>query len=667
MAEATERGASPKLTATLRTPAAPPTAPPPPAKAVTWRSVLIGFGLVPCNALWIVNSEVVRYAGHPTTTSLFFNVVFCVAVLVALNAFLKRYWPRAAFTQGELLVVYTILSLGSAMVGHDMMQVLLAAIAHPYQYATPENRWPTLFLDVLPRALMMDDKEVLRGYFYGNTSLYQGWIILAWLRPVLLWTGFFTVLAYMMMCLNTIWRKQWTENERLSFPIVELPLQMTDEHFTLFRSKAMWAGFILAGGIDLVNTISRNYPAFPHVPIRDIDLAQHITERPWNAIGSTPLNFFPFVIGIGYLLPLDLSFSCWFFQLFWKAQRVMTSAYGWGDGRPDFPYIPEQSAGAYVGVAVFVVWVSRHYLREVFRKAFGQRSELDDSREAMSYRHAVFGFLGGMIAVVLFSIFAGMTPWIAVAFMGIYMLLSVCITRMRAELGSPAHDLHHAGPNVLLTEIIGPQDLSRSTLASFAVFGGFNRAYRSHPMPHQIEGLKVAQLTGIRMRPFVVIMLLATLWGTLCAFWALLHVYYDLGAATAKITLPNLVFGWEPYRWLERQMKSPRPIRDPLSTWFMAGGLGFSLFLTAMRGQFLWWPFHPVGLAVSSSWAMNYMWFPLALAWVAKACILRATGLRGYRAALPFFLGLILGEFVIGSLCNLAGLFWGLEIYRFWG
>jgi len=91
-----------------------------------------------------------------------------------------------------------------------------------------------------------------------------------------------------------------------------------------------------------------------------------------------------------------------------------------------------------------------------------------------------------------------------------------------------------------------------------------------------------------------------------------------------------------------------------------------SLFLTAMRGQFLWWPFHPVGLAVSSSWAMQLMWFSLLIAWMAKLAIMRG-GLRAYRAALPFFLGLILGEFVVGSATNIAGLLLGFELYRFWG
>ncbi|MCS7310914.1 MAG: hypothetical protein NZ741_11905, partial [Armatimonadetes bacterium] len=45
-------------------------------KAVTWRSVLIGVFLVPLNAYWVVQMEVIRYSTHPTTISLFFNVVF---------------------------------------------------------------------------------------------------------------------------------------------------------------------------------------------------------------------------------------------------------------------------------------------------------------------------------------------------------------------------------------------------------------------------------------------------------------------------------------------------------------------------------------------------------------------------------------------------------------
>ncbi|MBI3911207.1 MAG: hypothetical protein HY320_09775, partial [Armatimonadetes bacterium] len=47
--------------------------------------------------------------------------------------------------------------------------------------------------------------------------------------------------------------------------------------------------------------------------------------------------------------------------------------------------------------------------------------------------------------------------------------------------------------------------------------------------------------------------------------------------------------------------------------------------------------------------------------------ILRGAGLRGYRNALPLFLGLILGEFIVGSICNLLGLAFNFQLYRFWG
>jgi hypothetical protein len=643
--------------------------PPQPAapRLITARAVVLGFLLVPLNSLWIVYSEVVRYAAHPTTTSLFFNVVFTVCALVALNALLKRYAPRLAFQQGELLLIYTILSLGTAMVGHDLMQVLVSAIAYPFRFATPENRWQALFMEYLPQHLMVSDPEALKGMWVGGSSLYRPEILWAWSRPILLWSAFFSVLLWVMLCLNVVWRKQWTENERLSFPIVELPLRMTDESFSLFRNRLMWIGFALAGGIDLLNTIAMNYPSIPRVPIRDINLQQMIVDRPWTAMGSVPLQFLPFVVGIGFLLPLDLLFSSWFFFFFWKLQAVGTAAWGLNDGRPNFPYIPEQAAGAYLGVAVFVLWVSRYYLRQVLRKAWGKRSDLDDSREPLTYRTALLGAAGGIMVLAAFAVWSGVTPWIAATFFLIYFLLSISVGRMRAELGSPAHDLHYAGPDHLLAVTIGPRDIPKPTLAFFAVSWGFNRAYRTHPMPHQMEGFKLASLTHRQVRPLLWIMLAAGVWGCLCAFWALLHVYYQVGAATAHVHEVPQIFGREPWQRLARQTTPPGPMRDPAQTWFILGGLALSLCLTAMRGQFLWWPFHPVGLAVSSSWAMGYMWCPLMLAWVFKFAILRGGGLRAYRDALPLFLGLILGEFLVGGLCNLGGLLFRFELYRFWG
>ena len=59
-------------------------------------------------------------------------------------------------------------------------------------------------------------------------------------------------------------------------------------------------------------------------------------------------------------------------------------------------------------------------------------------------------------------------------------------------------------------------------------------------MPHQLEGFRLGNQSGVSLRPFLWVMLAAGIWGTLCAFWALLHVYYSLGAATAKMAVPGV-------------------------------------------------------------------------------------------------------------------------------
>ena len=84
-------------------------------KAVTWRSVLAAFILLPINAYWVVQMEVVRYSAHPTTISLFFNLIFAILVLTLLNRIVERHLPRFALTRAELLFIYAVLAIGSCL------------------------------------------------------------------------------------------------------------------------------------------------------------------------------------------------------------------------------------------------------------------------------------------------------------------------------------------------------------------------------------------------------------------------------------------------------------------------------------------------------------------------------------------------------------------------
>jgi hypothetical protein len=243
----------------------------------------------------------------------------------------------------------------------------------------------------------------------------------------------------------------------------------------------------------------------------------------------------------------------------------------------------------------------------------------------------------------------------------IYFALAVAITRMRAELGTPIHDLHFTGPDWIMAEGFGTRHLEPRTLTSFAMYFWFNRAYRGHPMPHQLEGFKLAEQSRSAQRPWFWALMLAGVVGALAGFWAMLHLMYDYGA-TAKSAG---TFGSEAYRTLEGWLKNPQPSNDTATRAILVGA-GTAFFLQGMRVRFPWWPFHPLGYAVTSSWEINLVWMPLFIAWALKVVLLRYTGLPGFRRSMPFFFGLILGQFVIGSIWNIWGIAMELPTYQFW-
>ena len=114
-------------------------------------------------------------------------------------------------------------------------------------------------------------------------------------------------------------------------------------------------------------------------------------------------------------------------------------------------------------------------------------------------------------------------------------------------------------------------------------------------------------------------------------------------------------------------VKSPTsPVQQGNVRAAIAGGLFLTLALNAIRMRVGWFPFHPVGYAVSGSWSLALLWLPLLIAWIIKSLLLRYGGLKAYRQALPFFLGIILGECVIGSLWMLIGIAFNIPTYAFW-
>ena len=62
----------------------------------------------------------------------------------------------------------------------------------------------------------------------------------------------------------------------------------------------------------------------------------------------------------------------------------------------------------------------------------------------------------------------GMSFWIIIVYFAIWFAIAIAITRLRAELGSPVHDLHFIGPDEMLPRLLGIRRLGAVNLTGFA-------------------------------------------------------------------------------------------------------------------------------------------------------------------------------------------------------
>ena len=626
------------------------------------RPVLIATILIPLNSYWIAYQEVAWYA-RLTYVVPFPNVIFTIFLLTAFNTLLSRI-SKSALTHGELLVIYILLSIASAISNNLMLAEVIPSFGYAHWYATPENEWKEIIWKHLPAWLTVNDKDILRGYYEGDSSLYSMRTIRTWLSPVLAWSSFTFVMVFVMLCLSAVLRRQWTESERLTYPTIRLPLEMTSPKSGFFGNRLMWTGFAVAGGICLINGLSVLYPSIPQIPVKRRSINHYFTTKPWNAMGGLHIGFYPFIIGIGFLMPLDLAFSCWALFLFRKFQRILISIAGLTN-IPGFPFFKEQESGSVIGLCIAAIWVGKghfkHALISVFRK-----SAVDDANEAMRYRTAILGIIVGFIFLVVFSVRIGMSAWAALTFFGIYYAISITITRVRAELGYPVHAFEPIHANEILPNTLGSRQFNPGDLTGFALYAWFNRAYSSHPMPNQLEAFKLTDSTpAIRRRQLSGFMMLAAFCGIFACFWAYLDIYHKHGAMSGFGDWPNLWYGNGTYRLLAHWLTYPSQINYGSAGFIGVGALSV-LLLAMMRLRFFWWPFHPLGYVISLSYWINYMWVCLLISSVLKWIIAKYGGLKLYRRMSYFFLGLVLGDFVIGSLWLIYGILLNTTVYVFW-
>ncbi|MEO2003879.1 MAG: DUF6785 family protein, partial [Candidatus Poribacteria bacterium] len=608
-------------------------------------------------AFWTQHSELVIDSPsfnsiHPSVAGFF--AIICIALFV--NPALRRVRRQWALSQRELLIVYSIMIVVGPVVSIGGVHFLLGTLIAPYYYATPENEYVELFHRFIPSWFGPKESEAIRHFYEGSEGAGVPWSL--WVRPLVLWSLFLLAVYGMFVCMSVIIRKQWVDREKLTFPLVHLPLEMTRgpedgrSFNAFFRNPLMWMGFAIPVVIHGMNGTHTYFPQFPEIQYRHISLRGMFTDAPWNKVGRIELSFYPCIIGFAYILTLDLSFSVAFFYVLQKIQLIGGAATGLSarGALARFPFIEEQGAGAFIVIALSGLIFAGAHLRDVGRRAVFKAPDVDDSGEPLPYRWAVVGYAGCLTFLVVWSLAAGMTLGVAAVFFLLFSLFSLSLTRIRVQAGLGS--VH--GPMTvqdLMLGVGGPQFFggpNLTVLGHYFFMTGEMRGVMS-VMPSHMEGYRLAESARINPRKLVLGVMLGTTIGLALAHFAALRTIYDYGG--------NILNSWRvrdmparPWKDLRLSLANPQPV-DWVGLQFVGVGGLITLLLTFLRLKFVWWPFHPVGYAAAyTGRTIHWFWFTLLLGCGLKYLALKHGGPKTYRAFLPFFLGLILGDFFMGGL-----------------
>ena len=632
--------------------------------AFSLRVLMIAPFLMIANAWWITEIEYISYSDNCTTQALYFNAIALLLIMLGINAFLRKVRPKWVFSLSEMVSLYVITVIASNLAGHDQLQILFTTITYLSRHVPANASWTTKILPHVPTHLIVSDKEAVSALYQGNSTLYRWDHVQPWLAPLGWWTLFTMMSVWTMLCLVSIFRKQW-DAERLNYPIAEIPIEILSDTKSLFSSRLLWIGVVIGATGQIVNMIHSLLPELPSLPI-GVQLFK--TESfPWSAAGSIPICSFPFAYGLGFLLPTQLGFSVWFFMFFSRAELIGAATMGYTDWGK-FPYISQQGVGAIFGMFATILFAAKSHLKLVWQIATRPISEnknassSPDFEEPMSYRLAVFGLIAGAVGMASFAVAAGMRLPTALLFLGILFVIVIVVARLRAELGLPTFELYQVGADQVMQRVAGTNSWTPNELTVMTLFFWMTRTHRQLPMQNHADAMRLGHRTGTSLSSLTKLILLASFFGTVVAFWAFLHSTYSVGLESAKFRGPaGWAFGQDPWGRLEGWLSSPqKPDTGALGAYVF--GCLFSLFLAGMRARFVWWPFHPAGYLVAGSFGLFRLWLPIFVSWFCKVMILRYGGLRAYKTALPFFIGLILGEFSAGFLRTVLDLTFHLHL-----
>jgi hypothetical protein len=626
---------------------------------VTGRAAALGLLLVAGFAFLIPYLSDVKdgpdLGSRPISQAAFLSLLL---LLGPVNGLLLWRARRAALTRREILSVYAIVSAaaGISTVGYATF-VAVMATASQY-FASPENRWVELVQPYVAPWMTVNDPEAVRWLWEGipaHVAIPWG----AWRAPMLSWGAIGLCLFTGLFCLMALMRRDWIENQRLVFPLAQIPLEAVGTRGTpgtaLLQQPLLWAGFAVAFLHGMLGLLNRYFPAIPYLAMEwPIGRAFSVDVVPWGVLNAIQFNLNWASIGVMCLLPVEVSLSLWLFHLLYYAAAVVLSAMGY-IGRGEFGYnagaFGYQTGGALVGFGAFVLWQSRRTIAAAARTWWRPRQAERDPLELLAPRYALLGLAVSTAGICLLARAAGVQLPRLLVLLFMFYTTAISLTRVVAAAGTNHVE---CGPpvRVLLDGGFGTRGVRPRTLAFLNMLNGaFMTDYSASFMQQVANDTKIVHAVRLRGTSVVLALAAAVLLMVVLGPPGRVWAGYQQGMAGLNQWIHTSIPRWE-FGSVAEQLQTPAPanVRSIIAT---LSGVVIACALAVLQAQVSWWRLSPVGFLLQGGWGINaLLWSNALVGWIVVNVTFRAGGLRLYRRLRPAFIGLFLGGAVATLLTS---------------
>ncbi len=581
---------------------------------------------------------------------------YLIVIVGVVNPILRLIARPLAFTSRELFVAFAMMIVASALPSWGLMQMWVSTITCWQYFATPENMWGQLFVPYLPQAAVVRDVEAIQ-YLYEGLPPDQSLPWSAWIIPAAFWFPFFII--FYLSCFSTmvLFRKQWVEHERLTFPMMQFPLELCKEPPPgriappFFKDKMVWLGAALPFIILSYNGVAAFVPGLNPLTLKTYI---HVLRR--TVVYVIHLNF-P-ALGFAYLVGVDISLSFWLFHVLARLETGVVNMLTSGLMRGSYviysgpPMAANEGFGAMAVLFLSGVWIARKRLAHIFRIGLRMETTKEDEHEYMSYRAAVWCVILGWFMVAVYLHATGFSWFQSAVFTVIAVVVLYSITRVVCEGGVGFARAVYL-PSTFLANQFGTAGLGPTGVTALGFTFIWIGDIRTIAMTQAAQGMRLTESIE-RRHPMIWCLLIAVVAAIFGSLITALVIGYKYGLFNCQPSWPVWRAGTVHWNQVARLLRTPYET-DPVTWAFMGVGATVMYLLIFLRQRLVWWPVHYIGYVTSTSWPMGQVWFSIFLAWLIKSVVLKFGAGQVYQRSRMFFLGMIFGALATSGVWTVIG------------